>query len=126
MGSDVEVKAAEPVAAEGVSAALKDNCCGVVVRHAGPHDVFEELGVGEIIDAVIQGDVEGVVRARVGIGFGPRGIHTAGAGEVDCFFVFMEGEGHDSVGRPKGLFDPVAMVDIDVDVEDAGMVEEQL
>ena len=57
---------------------------------------------------------------------GANVIETAGAREVVVLVVFVEGEGHDAVGGPEGLLDPVAVVDIDVDVEYAGVVEEEL
>lgn len=39
--------------------------------------------------------------------------------------VFMEGNGHDSVGCVECFFDTVAMVDIDIDVEDALLETQQ-
>lgn len=38
----------------------------------------------------------------------------------------MEGKGHDAVGRPEGLLDTVTMVDVNIYVEDAWVVQEQL
>ena len=38
----------------------------------------------------------------------------------------MKGEGHYAVGGPKGLFNAIAMVNVDVDVENSRVVEEQL
>ena len=54
------------------------------------------------------------------------GVEGAGAGEVVVLVVFVEGERHDAVGGPEGLFDTVAVVDVDVNVEDAGVVEQEL
>ncbi len=126
VGADVEVEAAEAVAAEGVGAALEDDGGGVVGGDAGGDDGVEEAGVAVVVDAVEQGDVEGVVGAWVGGVQGAGVVDAAGAGEEDVFFVFVEGEGHDAVGGPEGLLDAVAVVDVDVDVEDAGVVEEEL
>ena len=126
VGADVEVEAAEAIAAEGVGAALEDDGRGVVGGDAGGDDFVEEGGVGVVVDAVEQGDVEGVVGARVGGVRGAGVVDVAGAGEEDVFFVFVEGEGHDAVGGPEGLLDAVAMVDVDVDVEDARVVQEEL
>lgn len=36
--------------------------------------------------------------------------------------VLVEGHGHDSVRQVEGLLDPVAMVNVDVDVQNAGVV----
>ena len=38
----------------------------------------------------------------------------------------MEGEGHDTIGEVEGLLDAVAVVDVNVDVEDARVHLEQL
>ena len=38
----------------------------------------------------------------------------------------MEGKGHDSIGRPEGLFDAIAVVDVNIDVEDTRVVQEEL
>ena len=38
----------------------------------------------------------------------------------------MEGEGHDAIGRPEGLLNAVTMVNVNIDVEDARVVQEKL
>lgn len=40
--------------------------------------------------------------------------------------VLVERAGHHPVGRVEGLLDAVAVVDVDVDVQDAGVVPQQL
>lgn len=126
MGADVEVEAAQTIAAEGIGAALQDDGGGVVGLDARADDVLEELDVGEIVDAVVERDVEGVVGAGVGVDGWTGGVEPAGAGEVGCFVVFMKGEGHDPVGGPKGLLHAIAMMHVNVDVENTWVVEEQL
>lgn len=42
-----------------------------------------------------------------------------GAGAGEEFAVFMEGDGHYAVGAVEGFFDAIAVVDVDVDVEDS-------
>ena len=102
---------------------MEDDGCRVVGVEAGSDDVFEKMDVLVIVNAVVEGDVEGVVRARVeGVG-GAGGARPTGSGEEFFGVVFVEGKSHDAVGRPEGLFDAIAMVDVDVDVEDAGVVE---
>ena len=124
--ADVEVEAAKAVAAEGVGAALEHDHRRVVGAHTRADNVFEQLDVGCVVDAVVQGNVEGVVRAGVRVGEGPRGVEPAGAGEVGGLVVFVERESHDAIRRPKGLFDAVAVVHVDVDVQDARVVEQEL
>lgn len=52
VSADVEVEAAEAVAAEGVGAALEDDGGGVVGGDAGGDDFVEEACVGVVVDAV--------------------------------------------------------------------------
>lgn len=126
VGGDVQVEAAETVAAEGVGTALEDDGARSVDFDAGADDVAEELDVGFVVDAVVEGDVDGVVGARVeGMG-GPRAVEATGAGEEVVLVVFVEGDGEDAVGGPEGLFHAVAVVDVDVDVHDARVQAEEL
>jgi hypothetical protein len=129
VGFDVEVEAAEAVAAEGVGAGLEDDGLRVVFLDDGACDGGEEVLVLFVVDAVVDGDVEAVAFAAVG---GVRGAHfvdVAGAWEegvavaVDAVFVVREGE--DAVGGFKGLFDAVAVVHVNVDVEDALVLGEE-
>jgi len=52
VGPDVEVEAAEAIAAEGVGAALEDDGGGVVGGDTGGDDFVEEACVGVVVDAV--------------------------------------------------------------------------
>ena len=38
----------------------------------------------------------------------------------------MEGDAHDAVGGPEGLFDAVAVMDVDVDVQNTRVVAKEL
>lgn len=38
----------------------------------------------------------------------------------------MEGEGHDTVGRPEGLLDTITMVYIYIDIKDPWVMQEEL
>lgn len=57
---------------------------------AGADDVFEEARVAVVIDAVLKGNVEGMMRARVAIGHGTRFVEAAGAWKEDLLLVFVE------------------------------------
>lgn len=124
VGADVEVEAAEAVAAEGVGAALEDNGAGAVGVYAGADDVAEELDVRFVVDAVVEGDIDGVVRARVERVGWASAIEGPGAGEKVILVVFVEGDGEDAVGGPEGLLNAVAVVHVDVDIHDAWVVAE--
>lgn len=126
VGADVEVEAAQAVAAEAVGAALQDDGAGAVGVDAGADDVFEELDVGFVVDAVVEGHVEGVVGAWVERVRRAGAVQAAGAGEEVVLVVFVEGDGQHAVGRPECLLDAVAVVDVDVDVHDSRVVAEEL
>lgn len=64
----------------------------------------------------MEGDVDGVVAACAGAAI----VELPGAREK-LAVVFMEGDGHDAGGLVEGEFDAVAVVDVNVDVEYAGM-----
>ena len=115
-----EIEAAEAVAGEGVGAALEDDGGGLVGLHDFLHDGLEDGLVGVVVDAVADGEVDGVVLAAAGADV----LEVAGAGEV--LAVLVEGDGHDAVGGVEGLLDAVSVVDVDVDVEDALVVLEEL
>lgn len=126
VGADVEIEAAQPVAAKGIGAALEDYSRRSVMLNAWPDNVAEEADIVVVFDAVVERDVERMMRAGVErverTGRGQR----ACAGEEAVFVVFVEGEGHDAVGGPEGLLDAVAVVDVDVDVQDARVVAQEL
>jgi len=82
-------------------------------------DRLEHALVRLIRDAVSQREVDCVVLT----------IANTNIAELtstrEVFAVLVEGDGHDAVGSVEGFFDAVAVVDIDVDVEDALLVAEQ-
>lgn len=65
MGADIEVEASQTVTAKAVGAALEDDGGGVIGAYARADYVLEELGIGEVVDAVIEWHVEGVMRSRI-------------------------------------------------------------
>ena len=125
VGGDLEVEGAEAVAGETVGAALEDDGRGTVVLDAFADDRFEEPGVLPVADAVVKRDVESVMGAWVKRVFRASGVDAAGARE-EGGAELVEGESHDAVGGPECFFYTVAVVDVDVDIEDAGVVAEEL
>ena len=126
MAADVEVEAAESVVAEGVGATLQDDGSGPVYVDSGADDVLEKVGVGFVVDAIVEGHVDGKISSWVVWVDGTSGFKWAGAREEDLFVVFVEGDAHDAIGGPEGLFDAVTVVDVDIDVEDTGVVTKEL
>eukprot|EP00850_Spirogloea_muscicola_P008017 SM000042S15284 [mRNA] locus=s42:174238:177192:+ [translate_table: standard] len=137
-----------------VSTALQDYRAGCKDLHHLHDDRLEHELVALIVDAIIQRHIERVVLALAiahvpeerrlpatpkrqrralkphlkGLAHGPAGgllaPEVAGAGEVLAELV--EGDGHDAVGGVEGLLHAVAVVDVDVDVQHALVVLEEL
>ena len=55
MSLDREVQMSEPILRDRVSSTLHDTGIGAVRPHDGIHHFFEELEVGDIVDALLQG-----------------------------------------------------------------------
>ncbi|RUS32932.1 hypothetical protein BC938DRAFT_473769 [Jimgerdemannia flammicorona] len=119
MGLNREVEATEAVAAEGVGAALEDNGRGAECVNGGLHDGLEKVDVGNIINTVTERDVDRVIFAQGGANL----IHVACAREKVAI-VLVEGHSHNAICGVKGFLDAVAMVDVDVDVQDTGIVSD--
>jgi hypothetical protein len=115
-----QVEAAQSVTRQAVSAALKYDGFRAVVGHDGLDGRLENVLVGLIGDSVAQREVDGVVLARAYTDI----AELTGAGEV--LAVFVERDGHDTVGCVEGLFDTIAVVHVDIDVQNALLVAKQL
>ena len=120
VAADAEVEAPEAVAGQGVGPALQHDGAGGEPLHDLADDGPEDGAEGVVVHAVVEGEVDGVVLA-VGVA---HVEDVAGAREVLAELV--EADGHDAVGRVEGLLDAVAVVDVDVDVEDALVLLEEL
>lgn len=81
---------------------------------------FEHALVALVVDAVLEGEVDSVALPAA------LALVSLCACSGEKVAKLVERGGHDAVGGVKGLFDAVAVVDVDVDVEDAGVVAEEL
>lgn len=82
---------------------------------------LEHLEVGGVVDALLEGDVDGVVAAALGAQL----IHVTRAGK-EVVAVLVERHRHHPVRQVERLLDAVAMVDVDVNVEHSRVVLEEL
>lgn len=124
--ADVQVKTSQPVVAEAVGAALEHDRRRVEGLDGRLDHVLEEVRVAFVVDAVVERHVDRVVLARVVRVDGPRGFEGTRAREKYFSIVFVEGDAHDPVGAPERLLDSVAVVHVDVDVQHARVVAEEL
>ena len=120
MASHAQVEAAQSIARETVSAALENNGFGLVIVHNALNDGLEDRFVGDIVNAVAKREVDCVILS---------GAHTNVAkltSTWEVLSVLVERDSHDSVGGVEGFFDAVAMVDIDVNIENSLLESEEL
>ena len=110
MSSHTQIEAAQTISGKTVSTALEDHCLGLIVFHDRLNNGLEDGLVGDVVNAVTQGKVYGVILARTDTDI-PK---LAGAGKV--LAVFVKGDGHDPVGGVKGFLHAVAVMHIDVDI----------
>lgn len=123
---DTDVEAAKSISSERVCAALENNGSWLVGSHTGSHDIFKELDVLVVLYAIMKRHIEGMVCTRTRVVDRSRIIQRASTREEDCSFVFMEGECHDAVCGPESLLDTIAVMDVNINVEYAWMVKEEL
>ena len=76
-------------------------------------NIKPHLLVAHVVHALLERDVDRVVAA----GLRPDLVHVARPREEVA--VAVQGDGHDAVGEVEGLLHAVAVVDVDVDVQDA-------
>ena len=119
MATHAQIEAAQAVTRKTVAAALEDNGLGLVILHHCLDDWLENCLVRRVVNAIPQREIDGVVLAVADSDV----AELAGTGEV--LAVLVEGDGHDTVGRVEGLLDTIAMMDINVNVEDALLVAQE-
>ena len=120
VASDAEVEATEPIAGQRVGTALQHDGTGGEALHDLADDGPEDGAEGVVVHAVVEGEVDGVV-----LSVGVANVEDV-AGTREVFAELVEADGHDAVGGVEGLLDAVAVVDVDVDVEDALVLLEEL
>lgn len=120
MPTHTEVEATKTVARQTVTTTLEDNRLRTVPLHDALDYGLEDALVGGIVDTVAEGEVDGIVLARADTDI----TKFTSAGEV--LAVLVERDSHDAVRGVEGFFDTVAMVNVDVNVENALLESQQL
>lgn len=121
MSLDGQIETTETIAAETVGAALEHDGGGPIELHDVVDDELEYVEVVGVGDALLERHVDRVVAAVVGADL----VHVARARE-ERVAVLVKRHGHDAVGQVEGLLHAVAVVYVDVDVENARVILEQL
>lgn len=124
-----QVKATKTVSCKRVSSALEDNHARLIPLHHMRNDRLKNARERFIGDAIAKRTVYGVVfpasvadilTLRWSMGY----LDVASSGKE--FTAFMKRHCHNSVGRIKGLLNPIAMVHIDIDVKNSFVVFQKL
>jgi len=118
---NAQVEGPEAVAAEGIGAALQDDGPRSEDFKALADDGVEDVGVGGVIDSVLQGNVDGEEAAAV------DALLVGGARpREEALPVLVQGERHHAVTVVERLLDAVPVVHVNVNVEDAGVLLQKL
>mmetsp|Transcript_43560 Transcript_43560/g.130630 ORF Transcript_43560/g.130630 Transcript_43560/m.130630 type:complete len:274 (+) Transcript_43560:125-946(+) len=115
-----QVEAAKPVARQAVRAAAQHDRPRLVHLHDLGHDRLKEHLVAGVVHAVFQRHVHRVVLAL------GRAIVVERARAREELAVLVERDRHHAVTQIEGLLNAVAVVDVNVDVQHAGVDLEQL
>ena len=109
------------VASQAICATLQDYRVRTVVfshfRHNRAENVFKLLVIDERLERHIQREV---------FPFSAADIHQVARAREESLAEPMEADSHDTVSRIKGFLNAITMMHINVDVEDAVVVLEQL
>lgn len=120
MTAHAKVEAAETVTRKTVSTTLEDDGLRLVVVHYGLNNRLENGLVGIIGNTIAKREIDGVVLSNANSDV----AQLASSGEV--LSILVEGAGHNSVGCVEGLFNAITVVNVDVDVQDALLVSQEL
>lgn len=120
MAAHAQIEAAKTITRQTVTTALEDNSLRLEVFHDGADDGLEDGAVGIVVDSIAKGEVDGIILARSDTNV----AQLAGTGEV--LAVLVEGYGHDAIGCVESFFDTIAVVNIDINVENALLEPQEL
>ena len=98
----------------------------MISREAHADNLPKQFSVLLIVDTVIQRYVEGMMSARIQRISRTKVVWSTSAWKEVDFIVLVKRECHYTIRRPERLFYSVAMVYIDIDVQDTRMMEQQL
>ena len=120
MSSHAQIEAAKSVTRQAVTTTLEDDCLRLIVLHDSRDDRLEDGLVRGVGDTVAERKVDGIVLACADTNV----AQLTSTWEV--LAVFVEGDGHDTVGCVEGLLNAISVVDINVDVQNALLESEEL
>lgn len=119
MAAHAQVEAAKAIAGQAVSATLKDDSLRLIVGHHGLDHRFKNGLVCLVRDSVSQREVDSIILADADSNI------PEFSGSREVLAVLVEGDSHDSVCGIECLLHTIAVMDINIDVENALLVSQE-
>jgi hypothetical protein len=98
---------------------LKNYSLWSVVLHYGSDNWLEDCFVRNIVNAIAKGEVHSVVLSLTDTNI------TQFACTREVFTILVERDGHDSVSGVESFLDTIAMMNVNVNVENTGLEAEE-
>ena len=99
---------------------MENNCFWSVVLHDRGDDWLKDRLIGDVVNAVAEWKIDSVILAL------PHTGVAKFAGTWEVLAVLVERACHDTIRSVESLLNTVAMMDIDIDVQDSGLEAKQL
>ena len=120
MSLHTEVEAAETVTRQTVTSTLKNNSFRLIVSHNGLNDGFENGFVGRIINTVSKREIDSII-------FSGANTNIAELTSTrEILAIFVKRDSHNSVGSIESFFNAIAVVNVNVDIQDSLFESEKL
>mmetsp|Transcript_441 Transcript_441/g.689 ORF Transcript_441/g.689 Transcript_441/m.689 type:complete len:359 (-) Transcript_441:54-1130(-) len=119
MTLECQIEWPQSISRNAISATLQNNSTGLKDFHNLIEQRLEQIAIGIIAHATLEGSIDG----KAGPFLGTRFARMARAGKE--IPVLVQTQRHDTIRAIKGFFDTITVMDINVNVEDAGVDFEQ-
>lgn len=111
MAAHTQIETTQAIARQAITTTLQYNSLGAVPFHHTLDNRLKDALVGEIIDTVSKREVDGVILSITHTNI----TQLTCTGEV--LAVLVERHGHHTICRVKGLFNTIAVMHINVDIQ---------
>jgi hypothetical protein len=120
MALHTKVEATKTIARQAISTTLENYSFRLIIGHNGLNDRFKDGLVCRIINTISQREVDGIVLTSA----------NTDVAKLACtwkvFAILVERDSHNSVRGIKSFFNAIAVVNVDVDVENPLLEAEKL